>query len=83
LSIDEVNEFLNLNLKSENSDTIGGFVVELLGSIPKEGEDNTVEYGDVTFKVEKVDEKRIENLKIYIPKKISSQNCPKKIEESN
>ncbi|MEY8000980.1 hemolysin family protein [Clostridium sp. Mt-5] len=72
LSIDEVNEFLNLDLKSDNSDTIGGFVVELLGSIPKEGEENTVEYGDVIFKVEKVDEKRIESLKIYTPKKTNS-----------
>ncbi|MHC6180500.1 hemolysin family protein [Clostridium sp. JNZ X4-2] len=73
LSIDEVNEFLNLDLKSDNSDTIGGFVVELLGSIPKEEEENTVEYGDVIFKVEKVDEKRIESLKIYTPKKTNSQ----------
>ncbi|CAB1250457.1 Magnesium and cobalt efflux protein CorC [Clostridiaceae bacterium BL-3] len=73
LSIDEVNEFLDLDLKSENSDTIGGFVMDLLGSIPKEGEKNTVEYGDVIFKVEKVDEKRIENLKIYTPKKLNPQ----------
>lgn len=71
LSIDEVNEFLNLDLKSENSDTIGGFVMDLLGSIPKEGEENTVEYEDVIFKVQKVNEKRIENLKIYTPKKVT------------
>ncbi|OBR90276.1 magnesium and cobalt efflux protein CorC [Clostridium ragsdalei P11] len=67
VSIDEVNEFLNLELESDNSDTIGGFVVELLGSIPKEGEENTAEYENIIFKVEKVDEKRIESLKIYIP----------------
>jgi putative hemolysin len=66
VSIDEVNEFLNLELESDNSDTIGGFVIELLGSIPKEGEENTVEYENIIFKVEKVDEKRIESLKIYI-----------------
>ncbi|MFL0196692.1 hemolysin family protein [Clostridium sp. WILCCON 0269] len=69
LSIYEVNEFLDLELKSDNSDTIGGFVVELLGSIPREGEENTVEYEDIIFKIERVDEKRIESLKIYVPDK--------------
>lgn len=66
LAIDEVNEFLNLNLQSENSDTIGGFVVDLMGSIPRDDEENTIEYENITFKIEKVNEKRIEELKIYI-----------------
>lgn len=73
LSIYEVNEFLDLELKSDNSDTIGGFVMELLGSIPKEGEENTVEYENIIFKVEKIDEKRIEVLKIYISDKKKNQ----------
>ena len=64
LSIDEVNELLNLNLQSYNSDTIGGFVVDLLGSIPKDNEEHVVEYENIVFKVEKVNEKRIEKLKI-------------------
>lgn len=66
LSIDKVNELLNLNLQSENSDTIGGFVVDLLGSIPRDDEENTIEYENITFKIEKVNEKRIEELKIYV-----------------
>lgn len=57
---------LNLNLQSENSDTIGGFVVDLLGSIPRDDEENTIEYENITFKIEKVNEKRIEELKIYV-----------------
>lgn len=65
LSIDEVNELLNLDLQSYNSDTIGGFVVDLLGSIPKDEEEHVVEYENIVFKVEKVSEKRIEKLKIY------------------
>lgn len=66
LSIDEVNEQLHLSLESENSDTIGGFVMDLLGSIPREDEDTTIEYSNLVFKVEKVNEKRIEELKILI-----------------
>ncbi len=66
LAIDEVNEFLDLNLESDNSDTIGGFVIDLLGSIPKDEEDHSVEYENIVFKVEKVSEKRIEKLEIHI-----------------
>lgn len=66
LSIDEVNELLPLNLQSYNSDTIGGFVIDLIGSIPTDDEEHTVEYENLVFKIEKVSEKRIEQLKIYI-----------------
>lgn len=66
LAIDEVNEILNLNLQSENSDTIGGFVVDLLGSIPRDDEKSSIKYEEITFEIEKVNEKRIEELKIYI-----------------
>jgi putative hemolysin len=66
LPIDDVNELLGLNLKSDNSDTIGGFVVDLLGSIPKDNEESIIEYENVIFKIEKASEKRIEKLKIYI-----------------
>lgn len=66
LSIDEVNELLHLELESDNSDTIGGFVVDLLGSIPRDDEEHTVEYENLVFKIEKISEKRIEELKIYI-----------------
>lgn len=65
-SIDDVNELLNLNLPSDDFDTIGGFVVTLLGTIPKEDENTVVEYENLTFKIEKVSEKRIEKLKICI-----------------
>lgn len=66
VSLDEVNYALNLELESEYSDTIGGFVVSLLGSLPRENEDRIIKYDNVTFKIEKVDEKRIEKVKIYI-----------------
>ncbi len=65
-SIDDINELLDLELPSDDFDTIGGFVVTLLGSIPKENEDTVIEYENITFKIEKVDEKRIEKLKICV-----------------
>lgn len=65
-SIDDINELLDLDLPSDDFDTIGGFVITLLGSIPKEDENTVVEYENITFKIEKVDEKRIEKLKICV-----------------
>jgi putative hemolysin len=66
IPIDEVNESLNINLPSDDIDTIGGFVVTLLGTIPKDDDDSTIEYDNLKFKIEKVNEKRIEELKVYI-----------------
>lgn len=65
-SIDDINELLDLELPSDDFDTIGGFVITLLGSIPKEDEDTVVEYENITFKIEKLTEKRIEKLKICV-----------------
>lgn len=64
VSIDEVNEKLNLKLPTEYHDTIGGFVLNLIGNIPETGE--SVQFENITFTVEKIDEKRIEQIKIQI-----------------
>ncbi|WP_055665876.1 hemolysin family protein [Desnuesiella massiliensis] len=66
IPIDDINETLHLKLPSENHDTIGGFVVDLLGTIPKDSDNPLIEYENITFKIEKVEEKRIEELIIYI-----------------
>ena len=39
LSIDEVNELLDVELPDEEWDTVGGLMLGLLGSIPEEGEE--------------------------------------------
>lgn len=66
VGIDEINDRLELNLPSEHFDTVGGFVIDLIGSIPKEDEEHIVEYENLTFRVEKIDEKRIELIKLCI-----------------
>ena len=66
VGIDEINETLDVELPSEHYDTIGGLVIDLLGSIPKENEENIVEYENLVFKVEKVNENRIELVKICL-----------------
>ncbi len=66
LSLDELNDNLDLNLFSKNYNTIGGFLISLMGCIPKINENKTIEYGDVVFKIEEVKQRRIEKIKICI-----------------
>lgn len=64
---DMVLEELGLNLPEEHDyDTIGGFVIDLLGHIPVENECPSVEYKNVTFKVLLTEEKRISKLEATI-----------------
>jgi len=65
-SINEVNNVLDLSLPSNDFDTIGGFIISLLGTIPKENEHHSIEYENLTFEIQKINEKRIEELKLYI-----------------
>ncbi|WP_034869010.1 hemolysin family protein [Clostridium lundense] len=67
ISIDDINDSLHLELPSEHADTIGGFVVNLLGTIPNNTDERTVEYENIVFKIQEVKYKRIKSLKIYIP----------------
>ncbi|KPU43146.1 magnesium and cobalt efflux protein CorC [Oxobacter pfennigii] len=66
ISIDDINERFQLKLPSDNFETIGGFVVDLLGSIPSEEEDQMVEYENIKFKIEKMEDRRIEKLRMLI-----------------
>ncbi|AND84087.1 DUF21 domain-containing protein [Clostridium tyrobutyricum] len=67
--IDDINEELNINLPYDIFDTIGGFVIDLLGHIPKHNEYKTLKYGNITFKIESVKEKRIDKLEILLDNK--------------
>ena len=62
--IEEVNEFLNLKLASEDYDTISGYVVELFGYIPTAGE--AAAFESISFIVESMERNRIGDLRIKI-----------------
>ena len=66
--LDDINEELGLELASENSETLGGFIIELLGDLPdeEEKEDKVIEYENLVFKIESVKDRRIEKVKLYI-----------------
>lgn len=61
--IDDVNDMIGTHIESEDFDTIGGFVIGVLGRFPQKGE--KVEYDGIKFVVEEIDKNRIEKLRIY------------------
>jgi putative hemolysin len=66
LSIDDFNDYFHTDIESENYDTISGFIINLLGRIPKNTEEKNIEYENLSFKIEQIREKRIEKMKVYI-----------------
>lgn len=62
LRIDEINDYFHMNLESEKSDSIGGFVIELLDRIPKQGD--VVRYGDILFTVNEMQGLKMTKLKM-------------------
>ncbi len=75
MDLDDINEELGTELESDNSETIGGFLIDILGEIPDESEeDRVVEFENYIFKIESVKDRRIESVKLYImPKKEESE----------
>lgn len=66
LTIDDVNDALDLNLQSKFTDTMGGLFMELLGRVPKANEHHELDLDDVTLKLLALDEKRIANIQITL-----------------
>jgi putative hemolysin len=62
LSISEINDIMHLDLPEEEFDTISGMILSLSGKMPEVGEE--VQFDDVAFRIEEVDDKRISKIKI-------------------
>ncbi|OGO77152.1 MAG: hemolysin [Clostridiales bacterium GWB2_37_7] len=62
LSVSEINDLMNLDLPEEEFDTISGMILSLSGKMPEVGDE--VQFDDVDFRVEEVDDKRISKIKI-------------------
>lgn len=69
ISIKELNSNLGTNLDedSEDFDTLGGFLIDIIGYIPEEGEKKVVEYENIQFHIEETNEKRIQGVHIILP----------------
>jgi CBS domain containing-hemolysin-like protein len=56
-SIDDVNELIGIELPDEGWDTVAGFVLDLFGKIPSDGEEQA--YAGLVFRTEEVQGRRI------------------------
>ena len=64
ISLDTVEELIDMSLPVEEYDTLSGYVIGQLGKIPNKGEQPLVELENFVFKVEEVEEKRIVRIKV-------------------
>lgn len=64
INLDDLNDQLGLDIDSEHYESIGGLIIENLERLPDIGDSVTI--GNCTLKVEKMDDKRIDSVRITI-----------------
>ena len=63
LHLHDINERIGLSLPEGDYETIAGFLLEGLGSIPTEGQQ--YQHGNVTFTITEMDGLRVDKVRIY------------------
>lgn len=77
--LDDLDEETGIQLESENNETIGGFLIELMGEIPKECRKYpAVRYEQYLFEILHVRDRRIDSLKITIDRDYQPEDPEKK-----
>ena len=67
VSLEDLDEELGIDLTSETSETIGGFLSDMLGEIPDENDvGRIITFENYQFKIMAIQDRRIERVKIYI-----------------
>lgn len=67
MDIDDVDEELGIDLESENSETIGGLLIDILGEIPDEEQiGKEIAYDRYIFTIESIKDRRIEGVTMRI-----------------
>lgn len=69
MNLDDLDEEINIKLESEDSETIGGFILNLLGEIPDENYiDREIPFENVVFTIKSIKDRRIEKIKLKVNK---------------
>jgi len=66
MKLDDLNDALNLDLESEDYDSIGGYIIERLDHLPGTGE-SVVSDNQIKLVVDAVEKNRIDKVHIYLP----------------
>lgn len=81
MKLDDINDALGCDIDSEDYDSIGGILMELLDRLPDVGDSATTEDGIILTVVEK-DEKRVKRVRIQFPEKKESDDNDEDVVES-
>ncbi|MBQ6370162.1 MAG: HlyC/CorC family transporter [Firmicutes bacterium] len=67
MDLDDIDEELGLGLESESSETIGGFLIDILGEIPDEDDlGQPIEFENYIFTIQSVKDRRIEKVTMKV-----------------
>ena len=69
--IEELNELIGTGIESEHYDSIGGFVIELMGRLPRQGE--SVEHMGTKFIIESMERNRIRKIRVLMTEAINDE----------
>lgn len=67
ISIDDINDYFDLEIDTEDYDTISGFLIDELGYIPTEEDHSRVEHNGYIFEFASVKDKRVEKIRLHLP----------------
>lgn len=74
LSLHDLNDYLDLDLDSEDFDSVGGLVIDALGRLPQTNDETTLPNG-IRIKVLKVEKNRIESVRLILPDIQNGKGC--------
>ncbi len=73
--LDDLEEETGIELESETSETVGGFIIDLMGEIPRENvKYDPISYNEFDFTIIEVKDRRIEKLRIDIMDREEADN---------
>ena len=72
LNLEDLNDRLDLELSSEDYDSVGGFMIEHLDRLPELGDSIVTDEG-IKMVVEKLDKNRVEKVHVYLPEETKDE----------
>jgi putative hemolysin len=66
MDLDDLNEVIGSDFESDYSETIGGFLLDMLGEIPDDGEEREIRFDRYICRIEEIRDRRIERIRLTI-----------------
>lgn len=81
MSLDDLDDRLELSLESEDYDSLGGYLIEMLDRLPEIGDEYTTPDG-IRLLVDSMDKNRVEKVRIEIPDSFYNKEEPESDKEA-